>query len=145
MQRKGFTLLEVLIVVIIIGILAAIALPQYTSTLEKAKSAEAIGILGSFRNSMDRYWYEHLSDATYTSATFAMGATGTITLDLDNPNDTTNKKWQYGLTDNSTSAARDYLIQAQRLTKETTHWIDIDEDGNIAKSKALGGTDTHLN
>jgi prepilin-type N-terminal cleavage/methylation domain-containing protein len=144
MARRGFTLLEVLIVVIVIGILAAIALPQYTATIEKARSAEALGILGSLRSSMERYWYEHFSDSTYPEADFAMAASGSILLDLDNPNDTAGAKWQYGLDDESTASARNYVISAERLGKTTTHWIDLDEEGNVAKSAALGGDDTHL-
>jgi prepilin-type N-terminal cleavage/methylation domain-containing protein len=144
MRKKGFTLLEVLMVVIIIGILAAIALPQYVNTIEKARSAEAMGILGTLRASMDRYWYEHFADTTYPAATFAATATGSLLLDIDNPNDTTGKKWDYALTDASTSSAKDYVINARRIGKETTHWIDIDEDGTVAKSTALGGNNTHL-
>ena len=48
--KLGFTLLELLVVVLIIGILAGIALPQYESSVEKAKASEALLILKSLRD-----------------------------------------------------------------------------------------------
>lgn len=140
MLRKGFTLLEVLIVVIIIGILAAIALPQYTSTLEKARSAEAVSNIGSLRTSFDRYWYEKSSTAAaYVAATLD-------TLDVDNPNSDTSAKFTYTLTDSSTLAAKNYTIRAERDGKTDTHWLEWrqtdNNTGSLFKSTALGGPES---
>ena len=44
--KKGFTLIELMIVIGIIGILAVIAIPQYTSYVARAQVTEAINVLG---------------------------------------------------------------------------------------------------
>lgn len=58
MNRKGFTLVEVLIVVIIIGILAGIGVPQFASSIEKAKGGEARAGLGHVQTGEKVYYAE---------------------------------------------------------------------------------------
>ena len=53
--RKGFTLLELLMVVIIIAILASIALPQYLRVAERSRATEALQMLSAIRQSQFRY------------------------------------------------------------------------------------------
>ncbi len=137
-KRKGFTLLEVLIVVIIIGVLAAIALPQYTNTIEKAKSAEATSTIGALRSSMERYWYDQGSFGTsYTRAT------DLDDLDIDNPNDDTGARYEYSLTDLSDISVKTYTIDAKRDGLNDVYWVKweqtTNQDGKLYRSDALGG------
>ena len=51
--QKGFTLIELMIVVAIIGILAAIAIPQYQNYISKSQVTRVIGETGSIRTLVD--------------------------------------------------------------------------------------------
>ena len=54
-RRGGFTLLELLMVVIIIAILASIALPQYFRVTERARTSQVLQLLASIRGSELRF------------------------------------------------------------------------------------------
>jgi prepilin-type N-terminal cleavage/methylation domain-containing protein len=54
-MKKGFTLLELLIVVIIIGILAGLGIPQYMKAVERGRTAEAKAVLSQIRTAEEAY------------------------------------------------------------------------------------------
>ena len=59
MSRKGFTLIEILIVVIILGILAAIVIPQFASASDDAKKSAVRSTVQSVRGQIELYKLQH--------------------------------------------------------------------------------------
>lgn len=133
-RKGGFTLLELLVVVIIVGILAAIAIPQFAKTMEKSRISEANSILGSIRTAEMAYYQEK---NTYT---------GTSTdLMVDVPADaSTQHYFIYTLTFNVNTPAQFTATATRRIaepgknpawTPPTTggkgYTVTIDQDGNL--------------
>ena len=63
-KRNGFTLLEMMIVVVILGILSAVALPMYSNYVKKSRTAEAKVALGDIRIAQRMYYDSRMYYAT---------------------------------------------------------------------------------
>ncbi|ERP31883.1 type II secretion system protein [Chitinivibrio alkaliphilus] len=56
MNRKGFTLVELMVVIVIIGILAAVALPQMMGATDRARASEVPTMLRTIQNAQNAYY-----------------------------------------------------------------------------------------
>jgi type IV pilus assembly protein PilE len=67
-RQLGFTLLELMIVVTIIGILAAVAIPQYSQYTRRSKVTEAFNNLQNARTQMEQYYQDNRNYGTASAA-----------------------------------------------------------------------------
>ena len=96
MNKKGFTLLELLVVVLIIGILASIALPQYQMAVTKAKVASILPLMRRCKDALQEYKLQH---GNYGF----LGNLDAATLGVNWPSD-----WNNGECGDNTECANDY-------------------------------------
>jgi general secretion pathway protein G len=83
--KSGFTLVEILIVVVILGILAAIVIPQFTDASTEAKTSSLMSDLQTMRSQIELYKIQHNDnppsfasfEAQMTAQTDIAGAAGT--------------------------------------------------------------------
>lgn len=78
-NQQGFTLIELMIVVAVIGILTAIAMPNYTDYVKRGKAAEATSQLSQMSSKLERYY----SDQTPPSYDSGGGVCGVILTPAD--------------------------------------------------------------
>lgn len=75
--QTGFTLIEVMIVVVVIGILAAIAYPNYTDYVQRANRSEGQALLADVSARQERYFAQNNAYITSSSDLDKLGLSGT--------------------------------------------------------------------
>ena len=127
-RQKGFTLIELMIVVVIIGILAALAIPRFMAATTKSKQSEAKGILKqiytmerTYRQANNTYWGAGVSADAANPDNFA-----TIGVQI-----MPSAKYVYEIV---TADATDLLVTATATTLDddaTEDVWEIDDLGNL--------------
>ena len=80
--KSGFTLVEILIVVVILGILAAIVIPQFTDASTEAKTSSLCADIQTMRSQIELYKIQH-TDSLPPTGTFAAFETAMTTKGAD--------------------------------------------------------------
>jgi type IV pilus assembly protein PilE len=133
-RGQGFTLIELMIVVLIIGVLAAIAWPQYTQYVLDSNRSTCAAKLVELSNHMERYFTENQSYRD--SSNNAPDVTDFLSSDSCPP-DTSNPAYTLSIATNSDT---EYTLTATaqgRQTSDDCGDLSLDETGDKG---ATGGT-----
>jgi len=129
-SSKGFTLIEIMIVLVILAVLAGLAIPAYNSSVEKSRKQEAIAVLGAVRGSQQRYM---ATKNTYATTYAQLDFDPTLTMTGNQPH------FSYAAPSSVTATA--YNVIATRLltidnpgTPPGAYTVQINQDGVITST-----------
>jgi type IV pilus assembly protein PilE len=126
-KMRGITLLELMIVVVIVGIMAAIAYPNYRDFVDRAKRNEAKSMLMEVAVNQERFYLQNSRYGTMTELGYAGN---TITSDTG----------AYSVTVNNPTAANFTAVATYQLGgNEAGKCLTFDIDGRGSKTSAPRG------
>ena len=118
-NKKGFTLIEILIVVIIMGVLASIGIPQFAKALEKSKAADAReGLNHIYRAEIAYYGFR---GGVYTNSMDELGPDVVLT----------KRYWNFSI-NLSPSADTFTVIATRKSGSHSGQTITLDEKTNLS-------------
>ena len=84
-SQKGFTMIELIMVIVILGILSAVAIPRYIDLKSAATDASARAILGSLRSANAMLYAQYIIKSTTYDFTTVMGSAQIQGVDATTP------------------------------------------------------------
>ena len=116
-RSSGFTLIEILIALVIIGLLAGISIPFYNNYLDRAKLTVSINTLGTVRRAIDDYYSIHSTYPPAIDMTTGEDGLGKIVLNSELLADF--RKTLFSL-ESYSPAASDYTLTARANDRKHT-------------------------
>ena len=145
--RKGFTLVELAVVIVIIGVLAAFGVPKFLNSVERSKAAEAFAYLSAIRDAEERFLAQqgvYSSDPTKLDIGLQPPKYFTVpsTISITSGSGTTLPAWTLTLTrDISSSSKGAYTVTFTQSGFDTTNsTITANPEINPMGTTSAGGS-----